>query len=76
MESFVPCRVGADQFLHLFANENSTKSLCGRPVTGTSPQPGDREPCPECGKRLLKRIIQRVGANGVGSVEVIIHPAP
>ncbi len=73
MPNYAPCRTAADEKSHLYASEEATRSLCGKPVGATDPAPSPGKPCPECAKRLLTRIFQLGGDGGITSIEVTVQ---
>lgn len=75
MPDFMPCLTGDDPYVHLYAGEDATKALCGRPVGPSAPHPGDKPVCPECSRRLFARIIRMAGPGGISSFDVTIRPA-
>jgi hypothetical protein len=75
MPDFMPCLTGDDPYVHLYASEDATKALCGRPAGPRAEHPGDRPVCPQCSRRLFVRIIELSGQGGMSSFTVTIHPA-
>jgi len=72
MPDYAPCKTVDDDLSHLYPSADADQSLCGKPVTTTDPHPDDGKPCPACGKRLLKRIFQLGGPDGIQTVRVTV----
>lgn len=73
MPNYAPCRTEDDQDSHLYASEDASKSLCGKPVGAPDTAPSAGRPCVPCAKRLLARIFQLSGDGGITSIEVTVR---
>lgn len=73
MPNFMPCRTGEDGDAHLYAAGEPDQALCGKPVEGTSADPGSKPVCVECAKRLLTRVFRLMRSGGQVSVDVTVQ---
>jgi hypothetical protein len=69
--SYMPCRHGRDEQAHLYVDSEPDRSLCGKSVAETTPEPGDRPACPDCAKRLLVGIFRH--HRRISSIDIVVH---
>ena len=74
MPNFVPCRPSIDNDIHLYAGEDARRTLCGKPAGTPVIQPGNAPVCKDCARQLLRLMFAEAGPDGIGSIEVNVHP--